>query len=245
MRIESTTSTPEPKEESKKEKKPRKKRRKWLKWLIILFIVFGIPTLLLGASGIFNIPVISHIFGANSPRNLGIVVSEEALKSGLKKFPIELKSEPGTFTGLGNKEFEGEISVDSEYTSEEVTSVIDNLFSNAPHVSNIQVKYIEGGMEVSAFVETYLNAPVYAKVGVEKVTNKSIDVNIEKIKIGIVPIPEKYYEDVGKAIEDIVNGRMEKVDKFSIEELEYHDGYSRLKGTIPGSIKMLAGEQEL
>lgn len=231
--------------EPKKEKKPRRKRRKWMKWLIIFLIIFGLPVLLLGASGIFHIPVLSHIFGANTPRNLGIVVSEEALQSGLVKFPIELQSEPGTFTGIGDKEFEGQIAVDTEYTSEEITSAIDYLVSNAPHVGDIQVKYIEGGMELSAFVKTYLNAPVYAKVGVERVTDKSIDVTIKKIKIGIVPIPEKYYEDIGSAINDAVNGRIEKVESFSIEELEYHDGYSHLKGTIPKSVKMVPGEIEL
>lgn len=216
-----------------------------MKWLIILLVVLSLPILLLGASGIFNIPILSHIFGANSPKDLGIEVSEQALQSGLKKFPVELKSEPGTFTGIGKKEFEGKVAIDAEYTSEEITSALDNLFSNAPHVSNVQVKYIEGGMEVSAFVKTYLNAPVYAKVGVERVSDKSIDINIEKIKIGIVPIPEKYYEDVGKAVEDIVNDRMQAVESFSMDLLEYHDGYSYLKGTFPKSVKMLPGEEDI
>ncbi|MFA6271533.1 MAG: hypothetical protein WC693_00300 [Patescibacteria group bacterium] len=245
MRIE--TSAPAESQQSKqKEKKPSKKIKvKHVIWIIVLLIVLGFPALLLGASGIFHIPVISDVFGASKPVNLGVQPSEKAFQSIMEKFPVEFKGDPNTFSGIGNKEVKGKINVDAQYTSEEITSILDHFLQNAPHIKNTQVKYVEGGMEISTFVKTYLNAPVYAKVEVTKTSKKSVDINVQKIKVGILPVPEKYYDRIEKAAEDILNNRFAKLESFSMDKLEYHNGYSYLKGTVPGSIQMLPGEQEL
>ncbi|MFA6524681.1 MAG: hypothetical protein WCT33_00245 [Patescibacteria group bacterium] len=245
MRIETNTPVNTERTKPEKEKPPKRFKKKSIIWTIVLLIVLGFPCLLLGASGVFHIPVISDVFGAGKPVNLGIQPSDEAFQSAMVKFPIEFKGDPNTFSGIGNKEVKGKIAVDAQYTSEEVTSILDHFLQNAPHIKNTQVKYVEGGMEISTFVKTYLNAPVYAKIGVSKISNKSVDIDVQKIKIGILPIPEKYYDRIEKAAEDILNNRFAKLESFSMDKLEYHNGYSYLKGTLPGSIQMLPGQQEL
>jgi hypothetical protein len=245
MRIEQNASDRNTATEPEKPVRAKKRKRKMLVWIVVLVLFLGIPIVLLGASGIYSIPVISTVFGTSKPIDLGVRPNNEALQSGLSKFPVEFKGDPNSFSGIGNKELKGKTKVDAEYTSEEITSILDNFLQNAPHVKNIQVKYVEGGMEISAFVKTYIKAPTYAKIAVTRISSKSVDIDIQKIKIGRLPVPERYFAQIEKGAEDILNSRFAKLESFSMDKLEYHDGYSYLSGTVPASIQMLPGEQEL
>jgi hypothetical protein len=154
MRIETNSNQTIQQKEPLKEKKVKKHTKKRIVWLVILIIIIALPVMVIGATGMFNIPLISHVFGSNKPADLGIKPSEVAFESIMKTFPVEFKGDPNSFSGIGNKEFNGKISVDAQYTSEEITSILDHYLQNAPHVRDIQVKYVEGGMEISAFVKT-------------------------------------------------------------------------------------------
>lgn len=242
MRVENTPPQEKSVPETKKEKHPKKKR-KWLKWLIILIIIFSLPLTLLGATGIYNIPVVSHIFRANKPINLGVKVTSEALASAMAGNPMTLKGDAASYSGVGNKIFSGEVKVDTKNTSEEVTSFLNHYTQNAPHIRDLQVKYIEGGLEISTFVKTYIKAPVYVKVGVQRTSSKSVDLDLTKVKIGIIPVPKRYYDQIEKAAEEIINNRMKEIPGFSMDVLEYHDSYALLKGTLPKTVEMVSGER--
>ncbi|PIY95497.1 MAG: hypothetical protein COY66_06555 [Candidatus Kerfeldbacteria bacterium CG_4_10_14_0_8_um_filter_42_10] len=245
MRIENNPAGEAPASVPLKEKKEKKKKRRWIKWLIILAIIIGLPVAVIGATGVYNIPVVSQIFGTNKPIDLGIKASPEALASALAGNPVTIKGDPAEYSGVRNKKYSGKVDVDVTYTSEEVTSFLQHFLQNAPHIRDLQVKYIEGGLELSTFVKTYIKAPVYAKVYVTRTSNKSVDINLEKVKVGRIPVPERYYSQIEEIAEKAVNNQMNEIEAFTIDTLEFHDGYAVRKGTLPKTVELLPGEKQL
>ncbi|MFH0852933.1 MAG: hypothetical protein V1853_00825 [bacterium] len=215
----------------------KKKRRKW-PW-ITLGIIIILPILAVGISGIYYIPLVSDVFGARKPKDLGIKTSPEALASALADNPMELKGSPTEYYGLGKKIFTGQVNIDDQHSSEEVTSFIELYTQDAPFISDLQVKFTEGGMELSAFIKKFIKAPVYVKIGVTRTSEKTIDIDLQKAKVGVFSVPEQYYDEIEKSAEEFIASRIEEIGSFSIEQLQYHDGYVYFKGTLPETVEMI------
>jgi len=101
---------------------------------------------------------------------------------------------------------------------------------------------IEGGLEISAVSNKYIKAPAYVKVMINRISNKSLNLEIQRGKIGIFNVPEKYLEQAEDFFEDLVNNRISEVPGFSMETLEYHNGYSTFKGTFPAKVEPSPGK---
>lgn len=218
-----------------------------LRWTIVVLIIILVLLSLaaLGWSGVYQIPVISSIFGTTKPIDLGVHPTEADLVKAEADNPMVVSAEPGSFQWTRNKAFSGSVAIDDQHTSAEMTAFIKKYHGTTCHVRDIQVKFRNGGMEISAFVVPYIKAPAYVDVDVTRTSNQTISLNLKKAKVGRLTVPETYYDDIEKAAQDIINREIAKVPGFSIETLEYHAGTAYLKGALPQSVSLLPGEQSL
>lgn len=215
----------------------KKKRHCCLILIIILVVIIVAGLIGVSATGLYKIPVLSSVFNVNKPKDLGIKTSAEALNSIKKKVPMTISGEPISYTESSSQIFSGEIPVDTQLTSEELTSWLNRFQGTDPAVSEVQVKKIEGGLEFSGILQKYIKTPIYAKVMINRASEKSISINLQKAKIGIFNVPEKYLKEVEKFLQERANERMASIPGFSMDTLEYHDGYSILKGTFPANVR--------
>lgn len=229
-------------DKDKKEIEKPKKRHFWRTFLVVILIIILGLVIAVAATGLYDIPVLSSAFGANKPKDLGIEVSDEAIKSLDEKLPVDYGGDITAFTLRGERKFEGEVAVDFEATSEEFTSLINKIPQENRMVTDVQVNFVEGGIEMSGMLKQYVKAPVYLKLDVTKTGDKSVAINIQKAKVGVFSVPDKYIQKASEAIQDLVNDRMQEVPGFSMETLEYHDGYSVFKGTYPEKVTPGDGE---
>lgn len=229
------------------EKKPviekPKKRHRLRTFLIVLAIIIIGLVIAIAATGLYEIPLLSSTLGANKPNDLGVKVSEEALNSMVEKIGIDIGNDISQFTVAGNKTYTGEMPLELTATSSELTSFLQqvNTRGDSNIFTDIHIKSIEGGLEISAMASQYIKAPVYAKVEIEKVTEKSINLELDKIKIGVFSVPDKYLKQIEDAAEELINERMAEVPGFSIETLEYHDSGATFKGTVPEKVESAPG----
>ena len=221
----------------------KKKMQPWLKRLIwtisiVLVLVIGI-----GSTGLVNIPIISSIFGVNQPKDLGIKASPEALASIQKKMPVEITGGPLGLCLACKQTYEGKISVNARRTSEELTSFLQ-LFprESGDILKNTQVRFIEGGLEISTKLNKYTSAPVYVKVMVNRTGAKTVALNIVDGKVGAFSVPDKYKKQAEEFFTKLANDHLAEIDGFSMDKLEYHDGYSDFVGTYPKTVKPAPGK---
>ncbi|MFH1598022.1 MAG: hypothetical protein ABIB97_03040 [Patescibacteria group bacterium] len=235
------------KEESKQPEpargdKPKKKGHLLRNCFIIVLIVFILLILAIVSLFFFKVPVISSIVGLNSQKDLGIEATEEAKDSAQQKVPWQFTAEMSEYTLTGNRTFSGKMDLDVELTSEEVTSYLGLMGFPDEVIENVQVKMVEGGMEISSQIKEPVNLPVYFKVDIDKESAKSVSLDIQKAKVGWFSVPQKYIDQAEEFFQDTVNGRLTEVEAVSIETLEYHDGYSVFKGTVPEKVEPAYGK---
>lgn len=217
--------------------KPKKKKHPLRTFLIVLVVIILVLIIGLAATGVYTVPVISAVFGFNEPKDLGVEISPEALASLKEKIPMTISGEKTDFSSESADIFSGEIAVDTTITANEASSWLQRHQRPDPIISQLTVRQMEGGMEISGMVNQYIKAPVYAKVMVDLVDANTIDLDIQEGKLGMFSVPEKYLNQVEELLEDEINSLINRVPGFSIETYELHDGYSNFKGTFPENVK--------
>lgn len=221
------------------EKKPR--RRIW-PWIIVAIIIL-LPLGAIGWTGLWNIPVVSAIFGTNKPIDLGVRSSQAALATAKRDNPMTLVGDTSTWYGLAKKKYTGSVPFDDRHSSEEVTSFINLEIGGHRYAKDIQVKFHNGGMELSAFVVPYVKAPVYADINVTKTSNKTVSITLTKAKLGRLTIPTGYYDDISREATEWVNARLAEAEGLSIEQLTYSANEAYFKGTLPATVEQVPGEE--
>ena len=231
-----------PDEKGKGIEKPVKKGHGVRTFLIVLLVVIVGLLIAVSATGVYAVPGISAIFGMNKPKDLGIKTSEAALASLKTKIPIEITGDRVDYANVAPTDiFSGTIPADSETTSEEITSWLNRQNQGNPPITDLQVKYITGGMEISGMLNYKIKAPVYVKVMESMTSSKSISLDLQEAKVGAFKVPEKYYSQIEDWVAERINAGMEKIPGFSMESQVFYDGYSYFKGTYPASVKGLSG----
>jgi hypothetical protein len=220
---------------------PTKKHHRHCGWWWLLGIVV-VLVLVIGWSGVVQIPVVSSALGANKPVDLGVKPNPQALTSLEQKIPVKVVGDSNQFVAGGNETYSGSIPVETTTTSEEITSFLQNFpRGNNSVFKDTQVKKVEGGVEISTKIPKYLNAPVYVRVNISKLTSKSVKLDILNAKLGRIPVPASYLTKATDYIQKLVNDRIAQVDGFTIDTLEYHDGYTTFKGTYPAEVSPATG----
>ncbi|MFA5070356.1 MAG: hypothetical protein WC528_03680 [Patescibacteria group bacterium] len=235
MRVE---NNPEQKINQEEAEKPKKKHHRLRNFLIVLGVIIVALVLVIGYLGIYKIPVISSVMGADKPRDLGIKTSEEALASIKEKIQMKITGDYVNFESTDPSQlFTGVIPVDTSTTSEEITSWLQRFEGDDPIFSDTQVRKFEGGLEISTMLNMYLKTPVYVKVLVNQTSNKSVSLNIQKASLGRIPVPEGYLEKASDWFEEKIAKIMAAIPGFSMEKYEIHENYSTFKGTFPAQVK--------
>ena len=224
-------------EEKKRDIEKPKKRHRLRNFFIVLAIIIVVLMIAVAATGVYTIPGISSIFGFNEPKNLGVEISDEALGTLKDKIPLRITGEVTDYSSGSVDIFSGEMAVDTTITANEVSSWLQRYQRPDPLLSDLTVRQFEGGMEISAMVNQYVKAPVYAKVNVNLIDNNTVSIDIQEGKLGMFSVPEKYLDEVSDLLEKQVNSLIVGIPGFSIEEYELHDGYSKFKGTFPETVK--------
>lgn len=213
-----------------------KKHHGFRNFLIVLVVIIVAIVVAVAATGVYEVPFISSVFGMNKPKDLGIKTSPAALASLKQKIPMTISGPSSNYSGNASTIFTGQIPVDTQRTSEEITSWLERFQGANPPVTEVQVRFIEGGMEISGLIKDYIKAPVYVKVGVIKTSSNSIALDIQKAKLGAFSVPDNYLQQAQDWFQKKINERMANIPGYSIEKLEYRDGYSYFKGTYPQNV---------
>lgn len=206
----------------------RRTRLLWVWGVIIIVLIFGVA-----ATGLITIPGVSAILNTNTPRDLGIEPSPLDLATLKGKIPMEITGAPTNYSAGADAVFSGKLAVSTQVTSEEITAWLQRFEGSDPLFSDVQVKFIEGGMELSGRVHKYITAPAYALVRVGRVNDTEISLSILQAKIGIFSVPDSYRAKAETYFEDTINRVMSGIDGFSMSTWELHDGYEVFKGTLP------------
>ena len=80
------------------------------------------------------------------------------------------------------------------------------------------------------------NKPIYSKGKLERTSPNTIDISIETIQVGRVPLPASTVKMVESYTIGFVNALISNDNGFSIEELRIEDGQLYYKGTLPAEI---------
>lgn len=224
--------------------KPKRHRLRWT--IVILLVLFVLlPLLFIGYSGIWQVPGLTQLFGSDKPIDLGVHPTEADLTSAEADNPMTISAEPGTFYWSQDKAYSGQVSIDDQHSSEEVTAFIQHYHGDGRFVRDIQVRFRDGGMEISAFVSPYIKAPVYVDVDVVRTSSQSVRLDLKKAKVGRLSVPQQYYDQIEEAAQDILNREIAAVPGFSISDLSYGENTAYLKGTLPEKVTPIGNSQDL
>lgn len=224
---------------------PHRKSRRglWITLTILIVILVLLPLFALGWTGLYQVPVVSALFGTNKPIDLGVHPTTADLTSALADNPMTFVGEPSTWYGMAKRTYSGTVPIDDVHSSAEVTAFIEEFTGGRKYARDIQVKFNDGGMEISAFVTPRINAPVYADVGVVRTSPISVSITVRSAKLGRLTIPSGYYDDIATEATKWINERLAEVSGLSIEELEYTENIAHLKGILPATVEQVPGEE--
>lgn len=214
-----------------------KKRHGFRNFVITLVIILILIAIGVSATGVYAVPGIASVFGMNKPKDLGVTYTAQDLTTLEQNIPLKITGTPVDYaTTPSSQIFSGQIPVDTNRTSAELTAWINRFGGSDTPVTDVQVKFIEGGMEISGMVDQYVHAPVYVKVMVDQTSSNSVALDIQKAKLGVITVPDKYLQQAQDWFQKRINERMADIPGYSIDKLEYHDGYSYFKGTYPAVV---------
>ncbi len=81
------------------------------------------------------------------------------------------------------------------------------------------------------------NKPVYATGELTRSSNNSVNIKIERLTVGRIPLPQEAIEKVEHETVRVVNTIISPENGFHIEELEVRDNALFYRGTLPAEIE--------
>jgi len=136
-------------------------------FLIFLLILILVPVFILGYLGL--LPGLSALLGTNKPRDLGIKSTLTDLTSARGKSQIVYEVLPPETPPEKSREFSGSRPVKAEFSSAEVTALLNNRHWKYWPYENVQVKFnSDGSGEISGVLLKDLLPGYGAKIGAPK-----------------------------------------------------------------------------
>jgi len=115
---------------------------------IFIIVIILVPVALLGWFGF--IPGLSDFLGATKPKNLGIIYQEADLQTGREKSQIVYETTEEILPPEKSWQTIGKREVKTEFTSSEVTAIMNNKPGAYYPYKNVQVKFnADGSGEIS------------------------------------------------------------------------------------------------
>ena len=206
--------------------------------VIILLIIGGVLTLA-AASGMVKVPFLSALLGTDKPKNLIGEVNPNLYKDTLVKENITLTDEIGEYCLICDISYEDFTPMDTTISSEELTSLLRATNSNLGPLKEIQVKLNDNNQaEISAYLDLTdygydFSGPVYAAGSIAKGDSSSLAIDLQRVEVGILSIPEKYIKQGEEGLNALINDQLAKMTDLKIDSLEISNNSLHFKGDYP------------
>lgn len=97
-------------------------------------------------------------------------------------------------------------------------------------IKDVKVRFLDNNQAEATFTVTdkiwdYTSKP-----------NKSVAVEIEKLSVDLLSLPNNIEKQVEKPLVSMVNNIMQKYESFSMEQLRFDNNGLYFKGTLPGTV---------
>lgn len=251
----------------KKDLKAKDQRRKHpFRTLLVVLLVCALVILLV--AGWFGaVPGISRLMGATKAQDLGVRYTAADMQSYTNKTGIQFAdfaSAPPNPNRPGKKLIFGDPkTVDSlSLTQSEITAAVNNLDWKSMPLSNVQVKFGDGTVEVSGNLNTaniasfvhfiggvgysdskvdtavrwaqrFLNnAPVYVNASISA-TNDQLSFQLHDAKVGRLAIPQNIASDV---LRTGLTNAIVNADNYEIKSASFSPGTFTFSGTYPSTV---------
>ncbi|MBW6441016.1 hypothetical protein K0B03_03220 [Patescibacteria group bacterium] len=209
--------------------------------IIILLLLTGGVITLASASGMIKIPVITHLLGADSPRNLIGDVDLNLYKEVLAKGEVTLTGEASRYCLTCDMTYENFSPLDITLSSAELSSLLQATNNELGPLKDIQIKLNDNDkVEMSAFFDLQkfgydFSGPIYASGGIFKSGSSRIGVEINRVEMGILSIPEKYIKQGEDGINLLINQQLSKMKDLKIDSLYISNNSLHFQGIYPKS----------
>lgn len=243
---------------------PKTKHKKW-PWVVGIFaIIILIPVCVLGYFGF--VPGVSNVMGANKSKDLGVRYTAQ-------DFAVYQNITGATFLNFANAPanpnkpgkkivFANPKPVDVILTDTQITAAINSTGWSWMPITNTQVKFIEGGLEVSgnlqlthikefvgfvggvgysnADIDTGVawagkfinNAPVYIKANAS-IENDVVNLQITNATIGRFNVP---VDQSQKVLQTGTTNVVNNTPNLQVTSATFSDGAVHFVGTIPTTV---------
>lgn len=241
---------------------PIKHHKKWPWVLLAILIVFVIvPVLVAGYYGV--VPVVSNVMGVKKAQDLGVrftAADYESYKSKTGVQFADFASAPDNTAKPGKKiVFANPKQMDVSLTQEEITAAINNSGWLWMPLSNTQVKFNEGNVEVSGnlqltYIKEFINfiggvsyssadidkavswadkllggAPVYIKAATS-VSNGALNLQVTEAKVARFTVP---IDQAQKALQAGTNNALTRTAGLKVDSATFSAGKINFSGTAP------------
>ena len=231
-------------------------------------LFFIIILLVIGLLGYFGfMPGLSDMMGANKPKDLGVEYTKAEYDSFSNKCNGDITPITTSVDPLKSITYSGQISVNKDFTQEELSSRLNYSRWKYMPVSNVQLKINnDGSVEASGNVMMDRLPGFIAREGMGQYTmadvtkglefikmikinppvymkfnatviNNKVTSNISKIEVGKFNVPLDKVDANGAAV-SVFNSIISKAPTFNAKSVTFVNGKMHFEGTIPAQMSV-------
>jgi hypothetical protein len=205
-------------------------------FIIILVGLSGAS--LAAASGLLQVPLLTPLFKADKPKDLGIDGNAQMAVDLIKRHQVKIKG--NLFQACLNcpLSYSEASPLNVALTSEQLTSLLKETNDQQGVLRNLQIKLGDHNqLEMSAWLDlnpyqVKLKSPVYAR-GSIRANGKHLLIKIDLAKLGIVPVTDKYIQRAQKELNQLVNRQLDRMSGLTIDKLSIENGRLIYQGNFP------------
>jgi hypothetical protein len=206
---------------------------------IVLVALILVVLLVVASTGLIKIPILTSLVGADHAPNLGVKSDPGLFERMLEREGVTLIDPHGNYCLDCNIRYSNPGGLDIYVTSSELTSYLQATNNEKGPLKDIQVKLGNNNeAELGAYMDlkdrgVNFAGPIYAKGRIVKGSPTTLRLEIEKAKVGWVPVPGNYVDQGENELEDTINDQLAKMPGLNIETLDINDGLLHFKGEFP------------
>lgn len=208
--------------------------------IVVVLLAGGVFTV--AATGLWQVPIVSDLLRTDKPINLGISNDAAFLDGWIKKYGLTVVGELGNCDNSCQISYQDIVEQRLIMSSEEISSYLNTLYAGGLPLSNIQIKLGAGNQaEASAWLDLSefgydISGPVYLQGTVELAGGQTVDLAVANAKLGLFPLPDKYFPQAEAELEKIFTNEAAKVVGYSLDSIDITDGQLNINGQLPTTI---------
>jgi hypothetical protein len=220
---------------------PRRRLKIWKVLLAIFLLLLLSVVVLVAMTGL--VPGLSSVVGADHPRDLGVTATAEDYDRVVEEVSFLLKRPPAA----ADSPKAGPQPIDREFTEGELTALLAHQATGSSPIRDPQVRiHADGMVEIAlSITKTALPAevvkflpratpevlPMYVKGRLDLAGQSKVDLQIERLEVGRIPLPLSVLgADAQAELTNVINGELQQPG-LVLEDLIFREGAVRVKGT--------------